>query len=416
MHGQEIGSRATAQVESDSRYSEGSRAHLREKKAIQNLRIHLQGTQGSGSVFPSRSERSAMLRRHDLNMLASVFENLQSYSDERGDLRCSIRDILGGEISIPQLEDYLEQLSVAEVPVYGGWTTCLWIETADGHDLVFDVGSCFRGCARKLQRKWADREERHLFIFGSHSHLDHTNGFDQAAVCFDSRNHLHIYGNRQFLWALDSSLGIFSGWISESLRGIHTPISYQIMPSKFEGIEIYDPNDESPEPVKNGHPLGTPIQIGKTRLIPFPVFHPAPCLAYRVEHGDKVFVLCTDHELRIGEPGPEQSESEAAEARLIEHAQGVDLLYRDGQFLREEYLAKKGIDGAAPVSRRDWGHSCIEDVVEMARKNGIRRTLIGHHDPNRRWQECREIDESLGAESTPECIVELARSEVTIDL
>ena len=357
-----------------------------------------------------------MLRRHDLGILASVFENLQSYSDELGNLHCSIRDILGGELSIPRLEDYREQLSVAEVPVYGGWTTCIWLETGDGHDLVFDVGSGFRGCARKLQQKWADREDRHLYIFGSHSHLDHTNGFDQAAVCFDPRNHLHIHGNRQFLWALDSSLGIFSGSILESMRGIHTPISYQIMPSTFDGIEIYDPDEERSEPVKDGHPLGTPIQIGKTRLIPFPVYHPAPCLAYRVEHGDKVFVLCTDHELRIGESGPAQTESEAAEARVIAHSQGVDLLYRDGQFLRDEYLAKRGIDGAAPVSRRDWGHSCIEDVVQMARNCGVKQTLIGHHDPNRRWQEHREIDEKLQAESTPECQIALARSEVAIDL
>ena len=117
MHGQEIGSRATAQVESDSRYSEGSRASLERKEAIQNLRIHLQGTQGSGSVFPSRSERSAMLRRHDLNMLASVFENLQSYSDERGDLRCSIRTSWEGKSRFLSWRTISEQLSVAEVPV-----------------------------------------------------------------------------------------------------------------------------------------------------------------------------------------------------------------------------------------------------------------------------------------------------------
>ena len=63
-----------------------------------------------------------------------------------------------------------------------------------------------------------DRAERHLYLFGSHSHLDHTEGFDQAAVVFDPRNSLHIYGNTQFLRALDYNLGIFSRQVASAAR------------------------------------------------------------------------------------------------------------------------------------------------------------------------------------------------------
>lgn len=358
-----------------------------------------------------------MLRRHDLGVLAAVFQNLESFADEKGNLHCSIRDILGGDVTSSQLQDYRDKLSVVEVPIFGGWTTCIWIETSDGYDLVFDCGSGFRLCARRLQRKWNERPERDLYIFGTHSHLDHTEGFDQAAVCFDPRNHLHIYGNRQFLWALDSTLGIFSRQVLDNLRGVQTPISFQVMPASFEGIQIREASASSANLGQGWHPVGEPVELGKTRIIPFPVHHPAPCLAYRIEHGSKVFVFCTDHELRLGDnTDVRQVESRRAERRLIEHCRDVDLLYRDGQFLRDEYYGKKGIDGAAPVSRLDWGHSCIEDVIKMARDCGVKRTLIGHHDPNRGWQQCNEIDDWLHSESDDSCSFELARSETVIDL
>jgi metal-dependent hydrolase (beta-lactamase superfamily II) len=35
---------------------------------------------------------------------------------------------------------------------------------------------------RAIYRQVGARPERHLYLFGSHSHLDHTEGFDQAAV------------------------------------------------------------------------------------------------------------------------------------------------------------------------------------------------------------------------------------------
>jgi hypothetical protein len=113
----------------------------------------------------------------------------------------------------------------------------------------------------------------------------------------------------------------------------------------------------------------TPIQLGATTITAFEVFHPAPCLAYRIEHGGRVFVFCTDHELQHGDPArPDVRRSLDAEARLIAHATGADLMYRDGQYLRAEYDGLKGIGESGAISRVGWGHSCLEDVVDMARQ------------------------------------------------
>ena len=58
------------------------------------------------------------------------------------------------------------------------------------------------------------------------------------------------------------------------------------------------------------------------------------------------------------------------------------------------------------------GHSCIEDVVEMAEKCRVKHTYIGHHDPNRDWSERNWIDEILNRKSEQIGLqFELARAE-----
>lgn len=389
---------------------------------IAHLRIHVYGTQGSGSIFPSRVERAAFRRRADQDLLALIVADLARHADAAGRLQCTVEELIGGPIDAATIAAYAARFEVQEPRVYGGLTTCLRIETADDVDIVLDCGSGFRPCARDLQAKWASRPERHVHLFGSHSHLDHTEGFDQAAICFDPRNRLHIYGNRQFLRALDFNLGIFAREVAADVQGVQTPISFMVMPAKFQAYEIVTPEERA-----DGHPvphsvtldLGAPIRLGATTITPFEVFHPAPCLGYRIEHGGKVFVFCTDHELRHGAAPdhPDEARSQAAEARLIAHATGADLLYRDGQYLRAEYDGIMGIGGSGPVPRIGWGHSCIEDVVDMATTCGVQHTLIGHHDPNRDWSERNWLDESMlrRTEGTGTRI-EFARSESVYDL
>ena len=263
-----------------------------------------------------------------------------------------------------------------------------------------------------------------MYIFGSHAHFDHTEGFDQAAVCFDPRNNIHILANHHYLKALDQNLGIFSHHIDMDLKGIQTPLNYELMPAKFDSTEIRD-LQANPAPVDGDpmvgkyHDIKEPIVIGKTTIQPFEVFHPDPCLGYRIEHNGKVFIFCTDHELRRGEDAdnPLQTASLEAEERLIQQSMDADVLYRDGQFLQIEYDGHQGIGAPFGVSRLDWGHSCIEDVMEMAETCNIKHTYIGHHDPNRTWAERNWIDETLERRSEQTGLkFEMAKAETIIDL
>ena len=390
-----------------------------------NMKIRLYGVQGSGSIFPSQAERQDIYELMDFRLLEQVFSDLAARVGPDGKIACSVEEILGGSMSRQTLQAYRQHLDVEEARVYGGWTTCLHIETGDGYDLVLDLGSGFRNCARDLQMKWGDRAERQLHIFGSHSHYDHTEGFDQAAVCFDPRNQIYVHSNRQHLRALDQNLGIFTHEVDASVLGVHTPLNYELMPATFEACEIRDLPRNPVPPVgedrlaRSYAQVEEPMSIGATQITPIEVFHPAPCLAYRIEHGGKVFVFCTDHEVRHGDDpdDPKEVASRQAEERLRRHAYGADVLYRDGQFFRAEYDGFQGIGNTGGVPRLDWGHSCIEDVMEMAEACQIKKTYIGHHDPNREWSERNWIAEGLKRRSEQTGLAfEYAQAETIITL
>src|SRR6266545_1204118 len=104
------------------------------------MRIHLYGTQGSGSIFPSRSLRQDIQRRAEIDLLKLVFEDLARRADDRGRIGASVEEILGGPVSHKTLAAYAERFDVPEPRVYGGWTTCVRLETGDGYDIVFDCG------------------------------------------------------------------------------------------------------------------------------------------------------------------------------------------------------------------------------------------------------------------------------------
>jgi ribonuclease BN (tRNA processing enzyme) len=392
--------------------------------SLHRMRIHFYGVQGSGSTFPSVKETNDLQDLMDYETLKRIFEDIASHIHDGNRLDQSLIDLLNGPPNKKTLLAYRDRMKVPKPRIYGGWTTCIHVETSDGHDLVFDCGSGFRNCAKDLQLKWENREERHLHLFGSHSHNDHTEGFEQAAVCFDARNTITIYGNYPFLYALDSYLGVFSKHVRDDLIGIHTPINYNIMPAEFKGVELCPPDRPPPDEeerlmVRSVHSVNESLRIGRSLITAFEVCHPAPCLAYKVEYNGKKFVFCTDHELRRGKDPdhPTQKKSEAAEALLMDHAMDADVLYRDAQYLQSDYDGFSGIGSSNPISRLDWGHSCIEDVEQMARKCRVKRSYLGHHDPNREWSELNWIDEALAQRSeNSDYAIELARAGTVINL
>lgn len=391
---------------------------------VRNLRIQFYGTQGTTSTFPSEDELLAFLEDRDEAFLRAYAESLKAHCDAEGRFVGALEEYLGGPVSVETLRARWKGLGLPAPRIYDGRTTCVHVQTADGYDLVFDAGSGFRNCSLDLQKRWGERDERHLHLFCSHAHFDHTEGFSQASlICFDPRNHIHVYGPRESLNVFDVYLGIFSRRDDRGpLVTIQTPVSYHQLPATFEGVELRDPSADDgggQEVFWRIHDQREPVLLGETRVTAFKVHHGGTCLAYKIERGGKKLVFCTDHELRRGEDPdhPLQKESEKAEARLAEHCRGADVLYRDAQYFREEYEGKKSLGPPPARPRLDWGHSCVEDVLEMAERSGVKQTFLGHHDPDRPWPERSRIDDDLAELSkSRRGRVALARGGMVIDI
>jgi ribonuclease BN (tRNA processing enzyme) len=63
---------------------------------------------------------------------------------------------------------------------------------------------------------------------------------------------------------------------------------------------------------------------------------------------------------------------------VLELCNGVDLLIHEGQYTREEFVAKA-----------DWGHCTTDYAVRVATESGARRLCLFHHDP---WRSDDELD------------------------
>src|SRR5205823_2642793 len=70
-------------------------------------------------------------------------------------------------------------------------------------------------------------------------------------------------------------------------------------------------------------------------------------------------VVCTDVE-----------HGEQIDPRLVELAQGADLLVHDAQYTAEELQKRRG-----------WGHSSFDQAMQVAEMAGVKRLALTHHDP-----------------------------------
>jgi ribonuclease BN (tRNA processing enzyme) len=400
---------------------------------IRNMRVTFWGVQGSCPIFPTGREVSEYARRIATYTIERAVKDLAEKA-ARGELTPESLRRLGAPETAAH---YQLELGLPDLPVYGGETTCVEVETAEGDILVFDMGSGLREFSSQLLRKWAHRRNRTLHLFGSHEHLDHRSGLPFAGFCFARGEPftLQLYGTHKFLQTLDERYGVFSQELSPSAHA-DDPLDYRMMAAKFVGTEIRrrmspaalaarvssssTSNNGDEPPPWSVQDVSESIRIGGTTVTPFEVYHGVTdCLAYKVQHGGATFVFSTDHELRHGEDpsDPRQSKSTSAEAVLIEQCQNADLGYFDGQYFRAEYEGLRGIGLTPPVSRVGWGHGCIEDCIARARKCHVRRSLIGHHDPERQWDERVHLDHELGRMCDGEpCRIELAKQGQVIDL
>lgn len=218
---------------------------------------------------------------------------------------------------------------------YGGHTTCVSVAVED-RVLVLDAGTGLRPLGRSLAGTGAE-----VFVLLTHLHADHLLGFPFFAPLYEEACRVHVldYGEGEAAW---SPLSLFDGR--------HYPLEQGDLGCDLRRVHA--------DPVEYLREHGL-------RVRSHPVNHPGGALGYRVEHDGHAFVFIPDDELYPPERAIPYDE-------IVAFCRGADVLCHDAQYLAEEIDARRG-----------WGHSSVDEAVDLAVEAGVGRLVLFHHDPDR---------------------------------
>jgi ribonuclease BN (tRNA processing enzyme) len=253
----------------------------------------------------------------------------------------------------------------------GGNTACVEVNAA-GHQLIFDGGTGIIPLGKEICDGDSSRPTAYVFL--SHTHLDHVMG-----LCFFEP--LLTAEARSFIFGPGSSRGA----LARSLRQLTHSHLFPVSIDELKGRkEIYS--------LQGGEIICLPAPGKKPRFEKSRSFdrreteeitittcmspaHPRfGVMLYRVNYRDKSLVYATDVE-----------EKEGGYSAIIDFARGADLLIHDAQYRRDEYYSDS-------KPKKGWGHSTVEMAAEVAKKAGVKRLVLFHHEPTHDDKDIRRIE------------------------
>jgi len=249
---------------------------------------------------------------------------------------------------------------------YGGNTSCVEVELADGTTLILDAGSGIRELGQRL----AERDPDLLHVCLTHLHLDHVEGLGFFGP-------LWMSGWKLQFWGPPSATTTLRDRISRYLSPPLFPVGLSEAPAEaiFEDV-----------------PRET-WRVGSALIEAETVEHRGPTVGYRIEDEGQVLVYLPDHEPYLTaalDDEPEWISGWALAAR-------ADLLLHDSQYTEDEYAHRIG-----------WGHSSVSHAAAFARVAGVRQLGLFHHDPMRSDRELEglydQAADSLRGEQEPPLI------------
>jgi len=265
---------------------------------------------------------------------------------------------------------------------YGGNTACIEIRF-HGSDriMILDAGSGIRGLAGSLMAHDLKRGPLSLDLFLSHTHLDHILGFPFFVPLYLPQYTMKVYGPVTF------EEGSLQDVMAGQLSYRYFPVRLDQLLSKIEYIAL----------AEGVFDLGDGIVLKTIYLN-----HSLLCLGYRFEYKRKV--LCTAYDTEpfrnifttdAKDPSYDdamaiegEAAAQAANERIESFYAGADLLIHDTQYTQEEYDSGK----------IGWGHSSFEQAIAAARRAGVKRLALFHHEPLR-------TDEQMDQLSATYCAV-----------
>lgn len=250
---------------------------------------------------------------------------------------------------------------------YGGNTSCIELRFEDLERLIIiDAGSGIRQLGDYVLANDLPNGPIRTEIFLTHTHWDHILGFPFFTPIYIPGTKLKVYGPSTF--EEDKLIDVIGGQLAYR----YFPIRQAELASEIEYLDLKEDSLD----------LGDGITVVTKYLN-----HPVSCFGYRFEYKNKVFctaydtvpfrnVFCTDPD------DPSYDEAMACEGELVaaeqnqrieEFMKNADFIVHDAQYTREEYES----------SRLGWGHGSFEQAIATAKRAGVKRMALFHHDPAR---------------------------------
>lgn len=223
---------------------------------------------------------------------------------------------------------------------YGGNTCCLAVRGANDELIVLDSGTGFCQLGDDLMRGEFAQGRGKMVLLITHSYWDHILGMPFPGVVHRPGNHLMVYGPDSTLGSLEIVYdGVLSPVYSPVYGLAHIGATHHFQPISTE-----------------------PFTVGAmtVRAMPLSQRKHSPIWAYRIEEGDRSLVYITD--VRYVD--------DQIWKRAVAFTMGASVLVHSTPYTRGE-----------PV--QDYGHSRVEDAIELACEANVERLLLYHHAPNR---------------------------------
>lgn len=224
---------------------------------------------------------------------------------------------------------------------FGGNTSCVELQVPGMSGfLLLDSGSGIRQAGDQLISK---NRQSNGSIFVTHGHWDHIQGFPFFMPIYDPNAKVNIYYPGS---GYDSCKSV----MTYQLHPTHFPVSAESLHADISYIDLQE------EAVRT-HEYSVDYMLAD---------HPIRTAIFRIHIAGKTIIYAPDNELKLSEP-----DSESFIHDFMEFIRDADVLIHDGNYNRETY-----------GSKRNWGHSAWEDVVDVAGRAGVRNLYLTHHDPS----------------------------------